>query len=258
MIKFWKKMKKERMAMRIDGRENLEFRKMEFKVNYLKYPLSSVLGILGDTIVLVSVSLSENLPDFCKAFGHGWISAEYRLLPASTHTRNSNIINSRAQEIKRMIGRSLRSAFDVYKFPKVYLIVDCEILQADGGTRVTCINAGFVALVLAFDKLLKSNIIEQNPLKSQIAAMSFSVEKGSIILDPNYLEDSNADIDLNIVVNRDKKINELQFSAEKDPISKELLDSIIDISFQKAKFIMDLQDEAIGQGGVEFVKLSNQ
>lgn len=253
-------MKMGRIKVRIDGRENLEFRKMKFIVDYLKYPLSSVLGILGDTIVLVSVNLSENLPDFCKAFGHGWITAEYRLLPASTSIRNPALINSRAQEIKRMIGRSLRSAFDLYKFPKFYFIVDCDVLQADGGTRVACINSAFIALVKAFDKLVKEGAINENPLVNWIAAMSFVIENEQILLDPCYLEDSSADIDLNIVVNNNNQISELQFSAEKKSITKHLLNQIIDISFEKAKIIFDLQKEALSfsdRGDRENAKFAN-
>lgn len=235
--------------MRIDGRGSLEFRKMKFDLDYLKYPLSSVLGELGDTIVLVSVSISENLPDFCKSFGHGWISAEYRLLPASTSVRNPNMINSRAQEIRRMIGRSLRSAFDLYKFPKFHLIVDCEVLQADGGTRVACINSGFVALVRAFDKLFSQEAIENHPLVNWIAAMSFAVENDQILLDPCYLEDSSADVDINIVVNNNREISELQFSSEKKSLKKEMLNRIIDISFEKANDIFNLQKKVLGREG---------
>lgn len=239
--------------MRIDGRKNLEFRNMEFKLGYLKYPISSVLGILGDTIVLVSVSVSESLPDFCKSFGHGWITAEYRLLPGATEIRNPNIINSRAQEIKRLIGRSLRNAFDLYKFPKSHIIVDCDVIQADGGTRVACINAGFIALVHAFQRLMKSNIIQENPLKYPIAAMSFVIENSEILLDPNYVEDSSADVDINIVVNNQKNIVELQLTAEKNTIDKHTLNNVIDIAFEKASYIFDLQNELFGLGGVEIV-----
>lgn len=242
---------------RIDNRSNLEFRKMDFVINYLKYPISSVLGILGNTIVLTSVSLSESLPDFCKAFGHGWITAEYRLLPSSTPTRNTNIQNSRAQEIKRMIGRVLRSAFDIYKFPKYQIIVDCDVLQADGGTRVTCINSAFLALIFAFDKLLQDGSISDNPIRSHIAAMSFAIENGQILLDPSYLEDSSADVDLNIVVTNDSQISELQFTAEKDFLDLQKLNEIIQISFDKAKEIIDLQLKKNYRGGVKIVKLSN-
>ncbi|MCS6956159.1 MAG: ribonuclease PH [Candidatus Calescibacterium sp.] len=242
--------------MRIDGRDNLQFRQMEFRLNYLRYPISSVLGVMGNTMVLVSVSFSDSLPDFCKSFGHGWITAEYRLLPSSTPTRNYNLVNSRSQEIKRIIGRALRSAFDVYKFPKHYVIVDCDVLQADGGTRVACINAGFIALVDAFQKLLKNGSINENPLRYLIAAMSFVIEDDQILLDPVYLEDSSADIDLNIVVNSDGTITELQFSAEKKSVNKEMLDKIIDISFQKSAEIFDLQANVLRQGGVEIVKYS--
>ena len=231
--------------MRIDGRKSLDFRPMDFKLGYLKYPFSSVLGSLGNTVVLVSVNISQELPNFCKNFGHGWITVDYRLLPSSTVERNPSIINARSYEIKRMIGRSLRSAFDLYKFPKLSIIVDCDVLQADGGTRVACINSAFIALVLAFRKLLKEKIINEDPLISPICAMSFAVENGQILLDPCYIEDSNADVDLNIVVNKLNTINELQFSAEKKPLTKQLLNEIIEISFEKSKFIFDLQDKYI-------------
>jgi len=239
--------------MRIDNRDNLEFRRIDFKLNYLKYPLSSVYGIMGDTHVLVSVNLSENVPDFCKALGHGWITAEYRLLPSSTNIRNPNIANSRSQEIKRIIGRSLRSAFDLYKFPKYSFIVDCDVIQADGGTRIACINSAFLALIVAFNKL---SDIKDIPLKMLICAMSFAVIDNTILLDPNYLEDSNADIDLNIVVNSFKGINELQFSAEKNYIIPELLVKIIDIAFKKSDEIFDIFSNVLQKEGIDLAKSS--
>ncbi|MEN3015242.1 MAG: ribonuclease PH [bacterium] len=232
--------------MRIDGRQNLEFRKMDFHVDYLKIPFSCVKGVLGDTVVLVSVTLTDALPDFCKGLGHGWITAEYRMLPASTITRNPNIVNARAQEIRRIVSRVLRSAFDLYKFPKYQLIVDCDVLQADGGTRIACINTGFVALLVAFNKLLQQGAIECIPLKSVIAAMSFVIQDGQILLDPNYIEDSSADVDLNIVVTADNKISELQFSSEKDFMNPELLSEIIQISFQKSREIIDIYRSKLG------------
>lgn len=237
--------------MRVDGRENLDFRPMEFRINYLKHPLSSVYGILGDTHVLVSVNFSESLPDFCKGMGHGWITSEYRLLPSSTPSRNTNINNSRSQEIRRLISRSLRSAFDLYKFPKYNFIVDCEVIQADGGTRVACINSAFLALVLAFNKL------SIDPLKMLICAMSFAIINNDILLDPNYLEDSSADIDLNIVVNSLSGINELQFSAEKEHIKPHLLQKIIDISLQKSDEIFNIFFKIFEKEGINVVKSTN-
>lgn len=222
------------MYSRFDGRSNLDLRKIEFIPNYLVNPYSSVLGKAGNTIVLVSINLLDNLPDFCKVYNHGWISAEYRLLPGATVNRNNNIINARALEIKRFIGRSLRSTVDLYKIPNLSLIVDVDVLQADGGTRVLAVNVAFLALIIAFEKLISEGIIKQNPIKELIAAMSFILFNNEILIDPDYIEDSSADCDINIVVNNNKQINELQLNVEKNPISKELLIKIIDLAFDKS------------------------
>ncbi|MCX7871142.1 MAG: ribonuclease PH [bacterium] len=228
------------MNKRFNGRDNLELRKIEFFPNYLINPYSSVLGKAGNTIVLVSVNLLNNLPDFCRNYNHGWITAEYRMLPSSTIGRNNNIINSRALEIKRFIGRSLRSAVDLYKMSDLSLIVDVDVLQADGGTRILAVNTAFLALNIAFNKLISEGIIKENPIKELIAAMSFVVFNNEIFIDPDYLEDSSADCDINIVVNHKNQINELQFTAEKNSISKEILNQIIDFSFIKAQDIFNI------------------
>ncbi|MGC8734440.1 MAG: ribonuclease PH [bacterium] len=228
------------MYNRFDGRNNLDLRRIEFIPNYLVNPYSSVLAKAGNTIVLVSVNLLDNLPDFCKNYNHGWITAEYRLLPGATVNRNNNIINPRALEIKRFISRSLRSAVDLYKIPNLSLIVDVDVLQADGGTRVLAVNAAFLALIIAFEKLISESIIKENPIKELIAAMSFVVFNNEIFIDPDYIEDSSADCDINIVVNNKKQINELQFSAEKNPIDKDLLNKIIDLAFDKSNNIFEI------------------
>ncbi len=228
------------MNKRFDGRDNLELRKIEFIPNYLVNPYSSVLGKSGNTIVLVSVNLLDNLPDFCKNYNHGWITAEYRLLPGATIGRNNSIVNSRALEIKRFIGRSLRSAVDLFKISELSLMVDVDVLQADGGTRVLAVNTAFLALVIAFNKLIYEGVVKENPIKELIAAMSFIVFNNEIFVDPDYLEDSSADCDINIVVNHKNQINELQFTAEKNSISKEIINQIIDFSFIKAQDIFNI------------------
>jgi len=143
-------------------------------------------------------------------------------------------------EIKRFIGRSLRSAVDLYKIPNLSLIVDVDVLQADGGTRVLAVNSAFLALVIAFRKMILEGIIKENPIKELIAAMSFVIFNNQIFLDPDYLEDSSADCDINIVVNHKNEINEFQVSAEKNSINKNILIQIIDLSFNKANYIFNI------------------
>jgi ribonuclease PH len=226
--------------MRFNGRDNLEFRDIEFIPNYLTNPYSSVLGKAGNTIVLIGVNLINNLPDFCKNYNHGWITAEYRLLPSSTIGRNNNIVNPRALEIKRFISRALRSAVDLYKIPNLSLMVDVDVLQADGGTRVLAVNSAFLALAIAFKKMILEGIIKENPIKELIAAMSFVIFNNQIFLDPDYLEDSSADCDINIVVNHKNEINEFQVSSEKSSINKDTLVKVVDLAFNKANHIFNI------------------
>ena len=240
------------MVKRLDGRKNLELRKMEFILNYLDNPYSSVLGRSGKTIVLACVNIVNSLPDFCKAYNHGWISCEYRLLPASTVGRNNNMLSSRSFEIKRFIGRSLRSAIDLYKIPNLSLIIDVDVLQADGGTRVLGVNSSFLALIIAFNRMISEGVIKENPIKELIASLSFVVIDNEILIDPDYIEDSSADCDINIVVNHKKQINELQFTAEKKSIDKAVIDKVIDISFDKAQEIFNIFKNDLLKVGIQF------
>ncbi len=224
---------------RLDGRSWNQVRPIEFLPGYLKYPLGSCMVRWGDNIIVTAVNVDENLAPFCKANGHGWITAEYRLLPSATVTRNPNIVNARSQEIRRFIGRSLRAAVDLYAIEGKRFTVDCEVIQADGGTRIACVCAGFIALTIAFSELMKMGELSRDPVKYDIAGLSAvlryddKLSEHVLLIDPNYMEDSTADIDLNLVFSESGHIVELQLTGEGKPIhySKltEYLQSVIEV-----------------------------
>ena len=204
--------------LRNDGRKPLELRPIEFTPNYLKYPYGSTLVRWGDNIILTAATVSDTVPPFCVPLEQGWITAEYRLLPASTSTRNPNISSSRSIEIKRIIGRALRAGVDLKSLKGLSIIIDCEVLQADGGTRVACITGGFISLVWALKRLYDESALQYKPLRGVITAISGAVIKGELYADPNFLEDSSADMDINLAFNDKGEVVELQLTAEGSPL----------------------------------------
>ena len=199
---------------RSDGRSPLEIRKITFTPDYLKYPYGSTLVRWGDNIILTAATVSDTVPHFCVPLDQGWITAEYRLLPASTSTRNSNITSSRSIEIKRLIGRALRAGVDLKALKGLSIIIDCEVIQADGGTRVACITGGFISLIWALKRLKEERAISYNPVKNIITAISGAIIKGELYADPDFLEDSSADIDINVAFTHKNEVVELQLTAE--------------------------------------------
>jgi ribonuclease PH len=179
-------------------------RKIVFTPNINPYAHGSVLVEFGNTKVHVTAIVQEEVPPFLKGQGKGWVTAEYSMLPGATHTRNQRerkSPSSRSLEIQRLIGRSLRAAIDTKLLGERSILIDCDVLVADGGTRTTSVSGGFVALALAIDKLMQDGLLTQNPLKRQIAALSVGISKtGEILADLNYQEDSSCDTDLNIVM----------------------------------------------------------
>lgn len=213
--------------MRYDNRKNDELRPINFIKNYTKNAFSSVLVEFGDTKVIVASSISETKPRWMdKNDPRGWITAEYSLLPSSTNTRNNrerNNVSGRTREIERLIGRSLRSCVDLYKIPDITITIDADVIQADGGTRCASICGGFIALSMAFDKLISYNIIKENPIIEPIAAISTGILNDNVILDLNYEEDSNCCADSNIVLTKSGKIVEFQTTAEEYPFNEDKL-----------------------------------
>lgn len=230
---------------RIDRKLN-ELRNIKFTSNVNKNALSSVLTEFGDTQVLVCVNYEDKVPLFLKNTGSGWLTAEYAMLPSATNTRNKREVKTghqsgRSSEIQRLIGRSLRSCLDLGALGELSLIIDCDVLVADGGTRTASISGGYVALDLAIQKLLKKNLLKKNPIVRQIAAISLGILDQNIYLDLNYEEDSAADVDLNIVMDENKKIIEIQGTGEKSTFSIDQLNHMLNIAGDGIGQIINLQ-----------------
>lgn len=236
--------------MRIDGRRNDEIRTIKIDPNYIIHPDGSCLVEIGLTKVLCCATLEERVPPFLKGTGQGWITAEYGMLPASTQVRTAREASrgrpsGRSQEIQRLIGRSLRSVVDTSLFPDKTLWVDCDVVQADGGTRCASITGAFVAMGIAFDNLLKRKIIDSNPVKSRLGAISVGIINGEKVVDLKYEEDSIAEVDMNIVMTSDGRYIEIQGTAEKKAFSKKDLDDMLALAAKGIDAIFEIQKQIL-------------
>ena len=223
-----------------------ELRKIEIIRNFTKYAAGSVLIKWGNTWVLCTASVSDKVPPFLKDSGRGWVTAEYSMLPSCTPDRKDRDIkklklDARSTEIQRLIGRSLRAAVDMEKLGERQITIDCDVLQADGGTRCASITGGMVALNDAIAKLLKEKVIAENPIRHQIAAVSVGVCAGKPTLDLDYAHDSTAEVDLNVVMTDDGRFVELQGTAEHEPFTEESLDALRALAKKGLKKIFALQ-----------------
>jgi len=246
---------------RKENRQNDEIREVKFIVDYLEHPLSSCLMETGGTKVLCSVFHENKVPAFLKGNGMGWITAEYGMLPGSTtkrtvRERTYGKIYGRNQEIQRLIGRALRAMIDLKKVGELTFYIDCDVIQADGGTRTASINAGAVALALAVKKLMFKSFFIKNPLIQTVSAISVGIVKGEKIIDLNFEEDSIADIDMNIVESGEDKIIEIQGTGERDFFSLKDLNELVLLSRKGISEIRTLQNEAIENGYEKFIKKS--
>lgn len=207
--------------MRIDGRKNDELRNIKFTHNFTKHALGSVLVECGDTKVIVTASVENKKPKWrAENDERGWVTAEYSLLPSSTNVRckrEREKISGRTQEIQRLIGRSLRACVDLAKMPAITITIDADVIQADGGTRTASICGGYLALKDAIDKLLADGILTENPIIEPIAAISIGIVNGEIMLDLCYEEDSNAQVDSNVILTQSGKIVDFQTTSEGEP-----------------------------------------
>lgn len=236
--------------MRIDGREKDQMRQVRVIKDYIKYPEGSVLIEFGNTKVICNVSISEGVPPFLKGKGCGWITAEYSMLPRATHERNQREsvkgkLSGRTQEISRLIGRSLRSVVNLELLGERTITVDCDVIQADGGTRTASISGSYISLKIAINKLMADGIIENNPICGQVCAVSVGILNDEVILDLNYEEDSSAETDLNLVATPDGKIVEIQGTAEKMPFSTERLGEMIQTAFKGINNIAEIQNKVL-------------
>ena len=235
--------------MRTDGRSAAQLRPVRIVPNFTSFADGSVLIETGDTRVLCTVNVEDMVPNWLRnsKIPQGWLTAEYSMLPGSTPTRTKRErghIGGRTQEIQRLIGRSLRGILDLNKIPDMTFIVDCDVLQADGGTRTAAVTGGYVAVQLAIAKLLRENRIRHNPIKEAVAAVSVGIKNDEVLVDLNYHEDSQVDLDMNVVMTQGGKLLEIQGTAEKSAFTKEQVITIINAAEGALKSTFDLQKAA--------------
>ena len=239
------------MTKRADGRAFDEIRPVKITTNFTKHAEGSCLIECGDTKVICTASVEENVPPFLKNTGRGWVTAEYSMLPRATHTRSSRDIsklklNGRSAEIQRLIGRALRSVTNLDALGERCITIDCDVIQADGGTRSPSITGGFVALVLALAKLRDEGLIRKIPLYSYVAAISCGIVGGDAMADLCYEEDSTAAVDSNYVMDDEGNIVEVQGTGEGRPFSKKELDTLYALAEKGIDQLIKAQKEAVG------------
>jgi ribonuclease PH len=230
--------------MRPDGRNDDALRTLELTVEYLLHAEGSCLISLGNTKVLCAASVEDNVPQFKKGTGEGWVSAEYSLLPRSTNVRSPRErrgAGGRTYEIQRTIGRVLRATIDLSLLGERTVWLDCDVIQADGGTRTAAITGAYVALALATRKLVAEGYIEHDPIVEQVAAISVGIVDDQPILDLNYAEDFNASVDMNVAMTSDGSIVELQGTAEKKSFSRDQMDTLLDLATKGIRYLQEQQ-----------------
>lgn len=229
--------------------ERSQPRDIKFTPGINPYAAGSVIAEFGNTKVHITATIEEGVPRFLKDKGQGWVTAEYSMLPSSTHTRNRrerSKVSGRTQEIQRLIGRSLRAIIDLEKLGERSIQIDCDVLVADGGTRTTSISGAYVALSMAVEKLLESGLIEETPIKEPLAALSIGISSsGKVIADLNYEEDSTCETDMNIVMTKSGKFIEIQGTAEGEAFSRDELNAIIDCATDAIKVVFTAQDKVL-------------
>jgi ribonuclease PH len=238
------------MTTRPSGRAANEMRIVTLEPGFSPYAEGSCMARFGNTHVLCTATVEENVPPFLRKTGTGWVTAEYGMLPRSTHTRSDREAargkqSGRTQEIQRLVGRSLRAVTDLKGFGERQIRIDCDVIQADGGTRTASITGGWVALHLAFQKLVYDKKLKSIPLTDSVAAISCGIYQGVPVLDLDYPEDSNAQADANFVLTGKRGIVEVQGTAETEPFSRALLDGLLDLAEQGCADLTALQQNAI-------------
>jgi ribonuclease PH len=232
--------------VRPSGRSADEMRAIRFTPEFTRHAEGSVLVEFGETRVLATASIESRVPHFLKGKSEGWITAEYGMLPRATHTRNAREAargkqSGRTMEIQRLIGRSLRAVIDRSALGERTLTVDCDVLQADGGTRTASVTGGYVALALAIQKLLDNGQLKQNPIHGQIAAVSVGISRGTPVLDLDYAEDVEAETDMNVVMNEAGGLVEIQGTAEGHAFQRDELDKLIDLATKGIDELLEAQ-----------------
>lgn len=221
--------------IRLDGRANDQLRPIKITRNFMKYPEGSCLIEMGDTKVICTASIEEKVPPFLKNSGQGWVTAEYGMLPRSCETRtqrdsSAGRVNGRSQEIQRLVGRTIRSVADLGAFGERTVWLDCDVLQADGGTRTASITGAFIAFIDACAVMKKDNVVKKMPYSDLLAAISVGVVMGEELLDLNYKEDSNAQVDMNVIMTAAGRIVEIQTTAEGAPFTRNRFNNLLDLA----------------------------
>lgn len=236
--------------MRPSGREASELRELRFVTDYTIHAEGSVLAEFGNTRVLCTASVEERVPPWLRNTGRGWVTGEYGMLPRATHTRSGREAargkqGGRTLEIQRLIGRSLRAVTDLDALGERCITLDCDVIQADGGTRTASISGGYVALALAMQRLTSSGVLKKNPLHGQVAAVSVGIYRGVPVLDLDYDEDAEAETDMNIVMNDAGRFIEVQGTAEGHAFTDEEFSSMLELARQGVAQILEAQNAAI-------------
>jgi ribonuclease PH len=236
--------------MRPSGREASQMRELRFDPDFTKHAEGSVLASFGDTRVLCTASIEDRVPAWMRNKGRGWVTGEYGMLPRATHTRSGREASrgkqgGRTVEIQRLIGRSLRAVTDLQALGERMVTLDCDVIQADGGTRTASISGAFVALAIAMNRLRKTGGLKKNPLHGQVAAISVGIFQGTPVLDLDYAEDSEAETDMNIVMNDAGRFIEVQGTAEGHAFTDEEFDAMIALARAGISEIIDAQNKAI-------------
>jgi len=236
---------------RVDGRSNDQIRTTKLERDYTKYAEGSVLVSTGDTKVICTASVEDSVPYFLRGKNKGWLTAEYSLLPRSTQTRTIREAakgkrSGRTREIQRLIGRSLRAIIDLEMIGERTIWIDCDVIQADGGTRTASITGAYVALYDAVQYMLEENMVKESPLKGFAAATSVGIVDGEYLLDLCYEEDVNAQVDMNIVMDEEGQIIEVQGTAEKDPFTREEMDKFMDLAEKGINDLIEEQKKSVG------------
>jgi ribonuclease PH len=230
---------------RADGRANDELRAVEFTRNFLKHPEGSVLVATGETKVICTATVEEGVPGWLNGKGQGWVTAEYGMLPRSTDDRmNRYKVSGRTQEIQRLIGRSLRAAVDMAQMGENTVRIDCDVIQADGGTRTASITGAYVALCDAVQYMIDMDMISESPIIGNVAAVSVGIINGETLLDLCYFEDSQADVDMNIVM-RENDFVEVQGTAEGATFGREAMHEMLDHATKGISELIEFQNKAL-------------
>jgi ribonuclease PH len=238
--------------MRVDGRQPDQLRPMSITPGFIPQAEGSVLIEIGRTRVICTASLDETVPSFLKGSNKGWITSEYSMIPRATNTRTARESSigkksGRTQEIQRLIGRSMRAAVELEKLGERQIWIDCDVIEADGGTRTASITGAFIALSLAIRNLMASGRLTQNPIRSHVAAVSVGIVGGVPMLDLNYVEDSSADVDFNVVMTDRDEFVEIQGTAERFPFSGGALNELLDLGRVGIRLLTEVQRKILLQ-----------